>query len=569
MTTRSVTGPRLSKPLGLDVLRRRAHSSTAAGFFCPGVPPHAATTIASDDQRDRAEPSSSHVLPSLSLLSAAHERRLESIPVGAVDRAPQVHDPAVLAHGDRRREQDRRARRQPQQLRLAARPPPAPRSRSRRARARCRARSSASYSEAVVKSRSAGVGHEPQRHPVVVQRDRHAVEHPQALELEQLGAGGDLRTASASSIVAGRTARASTRAVAVSPRERPSSERLISVFGGSASASPRDERAAAARLDEPVGDQLLDRAAHGGAADPELVAQPALGGQALAGRQPAALDLLRDLPVDAVVERLGRMAQRHAGATIPTLWSECQAIWSLLVPRGTVRSMSFRETGLWADVRELPGALAATVDAADGVDAGRGAAPRGRRRAGSSRSATAPPTTSPTRCGSRRSRAAGDGPPLVAVPCGVAAADAFRWRPGDAVLAVSSSGEFRDVVEIAERAAARAARASPSRPTPARRWPAPRPRRVAASTSTSQRAVTHTQALAGGYAAALALWAARDRRRGPRARSSRRARGRRGARGRRRRRVGGRGARATCGVPAAAVVVGGGTAWAGGARGSR
>jgi hypothetical protein len=51
-------------------------------------------------------------------------------------------------------------------------------------------------------------------------------------------APGAIPKASASSIVAGRTSRASTRAVAVSPRERPSSERLISAFGGSASASP-------------------------------------------------------------------------------------------------------------------------------------------------------------------------------------------------------------------------------------------------------------------------------------------------------------------------------------------
>ena len=29
--------------------------------------------------------------------------------------------------------------------------------------------------------------------------------------------------------------------------------------------------------------------------------------------------------------------------------------------------MAFRETGLWADVRELPGALARTLDGRDGV----------------------------------------------------------------------------------------------------------------------------------------------------------------------------------------------------------
>jgi hypothetical protein len=44
--------------------------------------------------------------------------------------------------------------------------------------------------------------------------------------------------ASASSIVAGRMAEESTRAVASRPRERPSSDMLISVLGGSTSASP-------------------------------------------------------------------------------------------------------------------------------------------------------------------------------------------------------------------------------------------------------------------------------------------------------------------------------------------
>ena len=111
------------------------------------------------------------------------------------------------------------------------------------------------------------------------------------------------------------------------------------------------------------------------------------------------------------------------------------------------------------------------------------------------------------------------GPPIVAVPCGVAVREGFAWQPGDAVLAVSSSGEFRDVVEIARAAADR-----PSWPSPrarARRW-----RRAADAAVLqhveNQRAVTHTQALAGGYGAGLALWAAVSGRR----RAARRARGR-------------------------------------------
>jgi hypothetical protein len=51
-------------------------------------------------------------------------------------------------------------------------------------------------------------------------------------------APGAMPNASASSIVAGRIAEESTWAVASRPRQRPSSDMLISVFGGSTSASP-------------------------------------------------------------------------------------------------------------------------------------------------------------------------------------------------------------------------------------------------------------------------------------------------------------------------------------------
>jgi hypothetical protein len=51
-------------------------------------------------------------------------------------------------------------------------------------------------------------------------------------------APGAIANASASSIVAARTPESSTVALAARPRERPSSERLISVLGGSTSASP-------------------------------------------------------------------------------------------------------------------------------------------------------------------------------------------------------------------------------------------------------------------------------------------------------------------------------------------
>jgi fructoselysine-6-P-deglycase FrlB-like protein len=167
--------------------------------------------------------------------------------------------------------------------------------------------------------------------------------------------------------------------------------------------------------------------------------------------------------------------------------------------------MGFTGTGLWADVRELPGALTTTLNEADGV-----AKAAALLRGGEVQRVVAVGNgaayyvahalwLATLQC------AADPGPPLVAVPCGVAVRDDFQWRPGDAVLAISSSGEFRDVVDIARRERARwcvaiTADAGSSLA------------RVATATVLqhvdSQRAVTHTQALCGAYAITLALWAA-------------------------------------------------------------
>ena len=351
-------------------------------------------------------------------------------------------------------------------------------------------------------------------------------------------APGAIPNASASSIVAGRTSAASTRALASRPRERPSSDRLISVLGGSASASPVTNEPRPRPSTRPSADELLDRAPDRRAADAQLVAQPALGREPVAGLQRAALDLLGDLPVDPVVERLGRLADRHVRRTIPAGCRACQAAWSLLVGRGTFRSMTYLDTGLWADVRELPGALERTLEAARRRRGGRRAAARRRRRADRrDRQRRRVLRRARALAGVARERAA---PARRSSRCRAASrcASGFRWQPGDAVLAVSSSGEFRDVVEIARRA-----RRAPVRRDHRERRTR-RSRRAADATVlqhvASQRAVTHTQALAGAYACGLALWAARDRRRAssrPLLAGAPEA-GR--ARGRRRRGVGGR-----------------------------
>jgi len=162
--------------------------------------------------------------------------------------------------------------------------------------------------------------------------------------------------------------------------------------------------------------------------------------------------------------------------------------------------MRYLETGLWADVRELPGALRDTLAAADGV-AEAAAVLRGVDRIVATGNGAAFYVAHALWLASLESRSP---VPIVAVPCGIAIRDEFRWQPGDAVLAVSSSGEFRDVVEIARRAAgpcvAITADADSSLAAAATA--------VVLQRVVSQRAVTHTQAVAGAYASALALWAA-------------------------------------------------------------
>lgn len=161
-------------------------------------------------------------------------------------------------------------------------------------------------------------------------------------------------------------------------------------------------------------------------------------------------------------------------------------------------------TQIWQDARELPQTLQTTLDRAEGF--AETAALLGRE-------------------GVRRIVATGNGAAyyvahalwlaslegkpavaeVVAVPGGLVARGRFEWRPGDVLLAVSTSGEFRDVVE-----ATRGGRA-----------PGPYAAITSSPDSTighgagarafvhvaSQRAVTHTQAFCGNVLAALAVWA--------------------------------------------------------------
>ncbi len=160
------------------------------------------------------------------------------------------------------------------------------------------------------------------------------------------------------------------------------------------------------------------------------------------------------------------------------------------------------ETGLWQDVQELPEALAATLDAREGVaEAARLLGSGNVRRVIASGNGAAYYVAVALWLASLEGVG---GPEVVAVPSGLLARGAFRWRPGDALLAVSSSGEFRDLVEAIDAGA-----------------PAPYVAVTANAGSTlgsrageralvrvlHQRAVTHTQAFCGAVAAALAIWA--------------------------------------------------------------
>jgi glutamine---fructose-6-phosphate transaminase (isomerizing) len=170
---------------------------------------------------------------------------------------------------------------------------------------------------------------------------------------------------------------------------------------------------------------------------------------------------------------------------------------------GAMASAPAFETKIWHDLREVPAQLRATLDRAEELS-----------RVAAVLSGS----------GVRRIVAVGngaayyvahllwlaslEGPPgaaeLVAVPSGLVAKDGFQWRSGDLLLAVSSSGEFRDLVEA----------------TASRRTPRPyvaitadagstlgRGAAARALVSASQQAPTHTQAFLGGVVAALAIWA--------------------------------------------------------------
>jgi fructoselysine-6-P-deglycase FrlB-like protein len=162
------------------------------------------------------------------------------------------------------------------------------------------------------------------------------------------------------------------------------------------------------------------------------------------------------------------------------------------------------ETGLWADMRELPDSLTATLDAADGF--AETAAMLGRpevKRIVASGNGAAYYVAMALWLAAQHTP--GSGPDVIAVPSGLLARGWFGFRPGDRLLAISSSGEFRDLIQAVQsgRAPMPYAAITATAGSTVERGAGER----ALQRVLQQRAVTHTQALAGGVVCALAIWA--------------------------------------------------------------
>ncbi len=160
-----------------------------------------------------------------------------------------------------------------------------------------------------------------------------------------------------------------------------------------------------------------------------------------------------------------------------------------------------RTSGLWLDVLELPEALQRTLDANAGVDdAVAVLRDPSVRRVVATGNGAAYYVAFAIALAALESR---QGPELVALPAGVVADPRFAWREGDRLLAISSSGEFKDVVRAIEQGAPRpvVAITANADSTLGRLADA-----VALQTVLHQRAITHTQALAGALAIGLRIW---------------------------------------------------------------
>jgi fructoselysine-6-P-deglycase FrlB-like protein len=163
------------------------------------------------------------------------------------------------------------------------------------------------------------------------------------------------------------------------------------------------------------------------------------------------------------------------------------------------------ETGLWRDVTEIPDALASTLSSANSgfEDVARLLRRDGVSRVVASGNGAAYYVAHALWLASLDSPASA--PQVVALPAGLLASGRFAWREGDLLMAISSSGEFRDVVEVLGNIAPRPYVAITANPSSTVGQGA---QALATYTVHNQRAVTHSQVFCGAIVAALSVWAA-------------------------------------------------------------
>jgi fructoselysine-6-P-deglycase FrlB-like protein len=165
--------------------------------------------------------------------------------------------------------------------------------------------------------------------------------------------------------------------------------------------------------------------------------------------------------------------------------------------------VALSETALWTDALEMPTALDATFRARDGFDK---TAELLRHDSVSRIVATGNGASFYVAHALWLASLAAEhrAPEVIAVPAGLLGDGRFRWRSGDRLLVISSSGELRDAVEVVNGRLPLPYVAITSRRDSTL---GARAAACAVVRLTEQRAVTHTQAYLGNLVTAMSVWA--------------------------------------------------------------
>jgi fructoselysine-6-P-deglycase FrlB-like protein len=177
--------------------------------------------------------------------------------------------------------------------------------------------------------------------------------------------------------------------------------------------------------------------------------------------------------------------------------------------------ISFRPMSkLWADTLAIPEAILGTLSAVDGVDGVAQLLAEGRRVVISGNGAA-------WYVALGLQLATLEGPalpaPVLAVPAGMLASGRFRWHPGDVLLAVSTSGELRDLIEVLDGSTRAGPEAVGLITASPRSSLAARATAVATTRLSDPGAFTHSQAYAANLVSGLEIlgrWGGDDELRG-------------------------------------------------------